>query len=332
MGKSDLKVVFGLPWRKRPATLLALSAKLEFAVRLADLLRLLFLAAIWGASFLFMRIIAPVLGSMPTAFFRASLGALGLLAILLLMRVHWDFRGKLKQCLILGIFSAGLPAAMYSLAALVLPAGYSAIFNATTPMVGVLIGMLFFAEALTLSKAAGVALGLLGVAILSRTGPVEFDRELLFGAAACLVATTCYGFAGFLTRRWIAEQGGLDNRLTAFASLCGASLFLLPVFGGALLMQPPADWGGLDVWLSLAGLGLGCTAFAYVLYFRLLNDIGPIKASTTTFLIPPFGVLWGWLLLDEPLSWAYLYGGVLIAIALWLVVRPTATLAPVKAG
>ncbi|HBX53793.1 DMT family transporter [Pseudomonas sp. UBA2684] len=293
-------------------------------MRLADLLRLLLLAAIWGASFLFMRIIAPVLGSMPTAFFRASLGMLGLLAILLIMRVQWDFRGKLKQCLVLGVINAGLPSAMYSLAALVLPAGYSAIFNATTPMMGVLIGALFFSEALTLSKAAGVAIGLFGVAILTQTGPVAFDLSLLLGAGACLVATTCYGFAGFLTRRWIGQQGGLDNRLTAFSSLCGASLFLMPLFAGALIVQPPANWGGLDVWLSLAGLGFICTAFAYVLYFRLLADIGPIKASTTTFLIPPFGVLWGALLLDEPLSWAYLYGGVLIAIALWLVVRPSA--------
>ncbi len=303
---------------------------MESVVRLADLLRLLLLAAIWGASFLFMRIVAPVLGSMPTAFFRASFGMLGLLAILLLMRVSWDFRGKLKQCLVLGVINAGLPSAMYCMAALVLPAGYSSILNATTPMMGVLIGMLFFAEALTLSKAAGVAIGLFGVAVLTRTGPVEFDLELLLGAAACLVATTCYGFAGFLTRRWIGQQGGLDNRLTAFASLCGASLFLLPLFAGALTLQPPASWGGLDVWLSLASLGLICTAFAYVLYFRLLSDIGPIKASTTTFLIPPFGVLWGWLLLDEPLSWAYLYGGVLIMIALWLVVRPTATPATIK--
>lgn len=299
-------------------------------MRLADLLRLLLLAAIWGASFLFMRIVAPVLGSLPTAFFRASFGMLGLLAILLLMRVHWDFRGKLRQCLLLGVINAGLPSAMYCLAALVLPAGYSAIFNATTPMMGVLIGMLFFAEALTLSKAAGVAIGLFGVAVLTRTGPVALDLPLLLGAGACLVATTCYGFAGFLTRRWIGQQGGLDNRLTAFSSLCGASLFLLPWFAGSLALQPPASWGGLQVWLSLAGLGLLCTAFAYVLYFRLLTDIGPIKASTTTFLIPPFGVLWGALLLDEPLSWAYLYGGVLIAVALWLVVRPTPPVAPVK--
>lgn len=290
-------------------------------MRPADLARLLVLAAIWGASFLFMRIVAPVLGSMPTAFFRASIGLLGLLAIVWLMRVRWQFNGKLKHCLLLGVINAGIPSAMYCLAALVLPAGYSAIFNATTPMMGVLIGMLFFAEALTLSKAAGVAIGLFGVAVLTRTGPVAFDLDLLLGAAACLVATACYGVAGFLTRRWIGQQGGLDNRLTALASLAGASLFLLPLFGGSLWLQPPASWGGLEVWLSLAGLGLLCTALAYVLYFRLLSDIGPIKASTTTFLIPPFGVLWGALLLDEPLSWAYLYGGVLIAVALWLVVR-----------
>ncbi|MFI8748318.1 DMT family transporter [Pseudomonas sp. NPDC077186] len=293
-------------------------------MRTADLLRLLLLAAIWGASFLFMRVAAPVLGSMPTAFFRASFGALGLLAFLLLMRVGWDFRGKLKACLLLGVINAGLPSAMYCLAALILPAGYSAIFNATTPLMGVLIGALFFHEGITASKAAGVFLGLLGVAVLTRTGPVAFDLELLLGAAACLVATTCYGFAGFLTRRWIGQQGGLDNRLTAFASLVGASLFITPLFAGSLALQAPASWGGLEVWLSLAGLGLLCTAFAYVLYFRLLADIGPIKASTTTFLIPPFGVLWGALLLGEPLSWDYLPGCALIGVALWLVVRPSA--------
>src|SRR3989338_9252453 len=254
-----LKAHFELPWRARPATLLAFLTVVESVVRPADLIRMLLLAAIWGASFLFMRIVAPVLGSMPTAFFRASLGMLGLLAILLLMRVRWDFNGKLKHCLILGLINAGLPSAMYCMAALVLPAGYSAILNATTPMMGVLIGMLFFAEAMTLSKAAGLSIGLFGVAVLTRTGPVEFDLTLLWGAAACLVATACYGFAGFLTRRWIGQQGGLDNRLTAFASLGGARLFLLPWFAGSLVVQPPASWGGLEVWLSLAGLGFICT-------------------------------------------------------------------------
>ena len=294
-----------------------------------DILRLLALAAIWGASFLFMRIIAPVIGTVPTAFFRVSIAATGLLLILALMRTHWDFRGKFKTVLLLGVINSGIPATMYSVAAQVLPAGYSAIFNATTPLMGVLIGGLFFSERLSLSKMAGVALGLFGVAILTRAGPVAFDLELLMGALACLVATTCYGFAGFLARRWLDQQGGLDSRLSALGSMLGASLFLLPLFGYSVISEPPASWGGWNVWLSLLGLGLGCTAFAYIVYFRLLTSIGPVKSMTVTFMIPPFGVLWGAMLLDEPLSMAHIYGGVLIAVALWLVLKP-AVVKPVE--
>ncbi|QGA48928.1 DMT family transporter [Pseudomonas brassicacearum] len=292
-------------------------------MNLVDILRLLSLAAIWGASFLFMRIIAPVIGTIPTAFFRVSIAFVGLLVILALMRVDWNFRGKLKVVMGLGLINSGIPATFYSLAAQVLPAGYSAIFNATTPLMGVLIGGLFFSEKLTPAKVSGVCLGLFGVGILTRAGPVAFDLQLLMGALACLLATTCYGFAGFLTRRWLDQQGGLDSRLSALGSMFGATVFLLPLFGYSVISQPPASWGGWSVWLSLLGLGLVCTALAYILYFRLLSSIGPVKSMTVTFLIPPFGVLWGALLLDEPLGMAHVYGGVLIAAALLLVLKPS---------
>lgn len=283
------------------------------------LTRLLTLAAVWGASFLFMRIIAPELGTVPTAFFRVSIACLGLIAIVAAARTGWNFHGKLGACLLLGMINSGIPATLYAVAAQVLPAGYSAIFNATTPLMGVLIGALFFHEAMTLPKLGGIFLGLFGVGILSGAGPVALDRALLQGALACLAATTCYGFAGFLARRWIS---GLDSRLSALGSMLGATLMLTPLFVWSVVNQPPASWGGWQVWLSLLGLGLLCTAFAYVLYFRLLGDIGPVKASTVTFMIPVFGVLWGAWLLDEPLSMAHGYGGALIAIALWLVLRP----------
>ncbi|MNX96765.1 EamA-like transporter family protein [compost metagenome] len=189
---------------------------------------------------------------------------------------------------------------------------------------GVLIGGLFFHERLTGAKLGGVFLGLFGVGVLTRAGPVAFDMQLLMGAVACLLATTCYGFAGFLARRWLDQAGGLDSRLSAVGSMLGATLFLLPLFGYSVISQPPATWGGWSVWLSLLGLGLGCTAFAYIVYFRLLSSIGPVKSMTTTFLIPLFGVLWGALFLDEPLSMAHIYGGLLIALALWLVLKPAA--------
>ncbi len=297
-------------------------------MRPLDMFRLLALAAIWGASFLFLRIIAPVLGTFPTAFFRVLLATAGLLVILLLLRTRWDFRGKLGLCLVLGVINSGLPFALYSVAAQLVPAGYSAIFNATTPMMGVLIGALFFTEELTLAKIIGVFSGLGGVALLMRIGPVPFDTELLLGALACLGATACYGFGGFLTRRWINQGEGLDSEVVAFGSQLGATLCLLQLFGLSLLNAPPVNWGDSTVWLSLLGLGLVCTAFAYILYFRLLADIGPVKTLTVTFLIPPFGVLWGVIFLDEPLSWAYVQGGALIALALWLILRQAPTTRP----
>ena len=132
------------------------SSRKERAVNPVDIFRLLSLAAIWGASFLFMRIIAPVIGSIPTAFFRVSIAAAGLLVILGLMRISWDFKGKLKTVMLLGVINSGIPATLYSVAAQVLPAGYSSIFNATTPLMGVLIGGLFFHERLTGAKLGGV--------------------------------------------------------------------------------------------------------------------------------------------------------------------------------
>ncbi len=288
-------------------------------MRPADYVRLLLLAAIWGASFLFMRVAAPVLGALPTAFFRVLLGAIGLMVILAVLKTRHDFKGKLRATMVLGVINSGIPFLMYSMAALLLPAGYSAILNATTPLMGVLIGSMFFNDALTPKKAAGVLIGLLGITLLTTTGPVTFTSTVVMGALACLVATSCYAAAGFLTRQWITDKGGLDAKLVAFGSQIGATLFLTPFFGISAAVNPPASWGDSTVWLSLAAVGLICTACAYILYFRLIADIGPVRSLTVTFLIPPFGVLWGVMFLDEHFSAGHLYGGGLICLAVWFV-------------
>jgi len=287
-----------------------------------DIARLLALSAIWGASFLFIRIGAPVLGPLPAAFFRVLIGAVTLAACMAFMRVGWDMRGKWRAVMVLGVINSGIPFVMYAVAALWLPAGYSAVFNAMTPLMGVLIGALFFAEPLTRAKGIGVVLGLLGVAVLTRTGPVSFSPSVLLGAAACLVATLCYGLAGFLTRRWITAQGGLDNRLVACGSLIGATLFLLPFSAVALIRENTLPLAGPGVWAAMLAVGMFCTAIAYVMYFRLIADIGPVRSLTVTFLIPPFGILWGWIFLGETLSPAHAVGLALIGGAVWMVLRP----------
>lgn len=291
-------------------------------MRSSDIARLLALSAIWGASFLFMRIIVPALGPLPTAFFRVTLGAIGLAVILLAMRVRWEFKGLLGAAMVLGVINSGIPFVMYCLAARVLPAGYSAILNATTPLMGVMIGALFFRERLTGAKSLGVLLGLIGVAVLTRTGPVTMSGPVLMGALACLVATSCYGLAGYLTKRWITERGGLDAKLVAFGSQLGAAVVLLPFFGyvSATSGIPGPATGG--VWAAMAALGFLCSAVAYMLFFRLIADLGPLRSLTVTFLIPPFGVLWGALFLNEAVTMAHFFGGCFIALAVWLVCKP----------
>lgn len=290
---------------------------------LPSLIRLLLLAALWGGSYLSMRIAVPVLGALPTAGGRVLLGALGLGLLVLLQRVPLRFDGKGRAALALGVVNSGIPFAMYALAAQVLPAGYSAILNALTPLMGVLLGTLFFGERITVHKLAGVCVGLAGVAVLVRTGPLPVDAAALWGVAACLVATLCYGLAGYLTQRWIGQRGGLDSRLVALGSQCAAVLLLVPLAAGSLWLHPlPQASVTPTVAVALLALGLLCTAWAYVLYFRLIADVGALKALTVTFLIPLFGVLWGWLLLGESVGWAHATGGALIALALWLVLRP----------
>ncbi|BCM75311.1 DMT family transporter [Aeromonas caviae] len=300
-------------------------------MRPSDYGRLLALAAIWGASFLFMRIAAPAFGSVNTTFLRVFFALVGLAAMLLLLRTPMQFQGKLKSIMVLGIINSGVPFLMYAVAALWLPAGYSAILNATTPLMGALIGFSFFHETLTLRKWAGVMLGLVGIGLITTTGEVDLSGQLTIGVLACLIATACYGCAGFLTRRWVTERGGLDAKLVAFGSQIGAVLFLLPFFGYTLATGPAVDWAQPGVWASVLAVGFLCTAFAYLLYFRLIADIGPLRSLTVTFLIPPFGILWGYLVLGETLTGGFVFGGAVVCLAVWLVTSPARAVKSAKA-
>ncbi|WP_240612292.1 DMT family transporter [Salinicola lusitanus] len=291
-----------------------------FSMPLLSLGRLLLLSALWGASFLFMRIATPALGAFPTAFFRVLLGAAGLVAILALLRVRWRFDGKLGAVLAIGMINSGIPFGMFCIAAQYLPAGYSAMLNASTPLMGVIIGATLFQEPLTRDRLVGVAAGMLGVGVLVGAGPVRIDGGLLIGAAACLTAAVCYGLGGFIVKRWVADRGGLDSRLIAMGSQVGATLLLAPFMLGQLTLAHQATaWTDSGVWWAMLALGLACTSLAYLLYFRLVEDLGPVKPLTVTMLVPAFGVLWGALFLGEQVTWAHAIGGSLIGVALWMI-------------
>lgn len=153
-------------------------------------------------------------------------------------------------------------------------------------------------------------------------GDSNIVGNIYIGVTACIIATIGYGFAGFLTRKWITQQGGLDPTLVAFGSQLGATIFLAPFLLWNLSSGPSIDWLQGDVWISLLAVGFVCTSLAYILYFRLIADIGPLRSLTVTFLVPPFAVLWGFLVLDETISSGFLLGSLIVLLSVWLIVSP----------
>ncbi|WP_151635313.1 DMT family transporter [Noviherbaspirillum aerium] len=292
-------------------------------MRSADLTRLLILAAIWGASFLFMRIVAPVLGAFWTAETRVALAGIAMLAFMLLTRRNMEFGKHWKQYLMLGILNSALPFSLFSFAAMTLPAGYSAIVNATSPLWGALVGALVLGERLTARKLAGLVIGVAGVAFLVRLGPVAFTSQVLLAALACVGAAVCYGIAGAYSKK---KSAGIAPPQMATGSQLGAALVLLP-FAGASSMP-----GELTPFVLVIAslLALLCSAVAYFIYFRLIADLGPTRALTVTFLIPLFALAWGAIFLGETINANTLIGCALVVLATWLVVfQPSPVMASV---
>lgn len=277
----------------------------------ASLARLILLGMIWGASFLFQRVTVPAVGASFTAAARLALSAALLLVMLRLLRRPLDLRRRWRGYLLLGAFSAGLPFLFFALAARQLPAGYLAVVNATVPLFTVVLLWAVLRQRPSISKLAGVVVGLLGVAVLARYGSVAFGLPSLAFTLA-LAASLMYAGSALVIRRHYADT---DPLVLAGCSQLGAAVVLAPLG----LVHLPAALPTPGVVLSLVALGLVCTGLAYVLYFRLLHDIGTEKAVTNTFLVPIFAQIWGAAFLGEHPTWISLTGSVLVLLAVALV-------------
>lgn len=283
---------------------------------LADLARLLCLSALWGASFLFMRILAPDLGPAWTTETRVLLAGIALLAWQLAKRqagVVAGWRRHWQAVMVVGAFNTALPFTLLAFAALTLPVGYLAIINATATMFGTLIGMIWLRERLTQRKLAGAALGVIGVALVVRLGPVEPGPEVLIACAASLLAALCYGWSANYIKR-LPKSVPL-GQLVAGTQLA-AALVIVPALPFAPARAMPGFWSIA----SALGLALGCTALAYVLYFKLVKSIGATRTLTVTLLVPMFALLWGALFLGETVTLRMMIGCVVVLAATWLFV------------
>lgn len=279
----------------------------------ADYARLVLLSAIWGASFIFMRVAAPSFGTVWTAEGRLLGAGLVLAAWFRLSGFNPGWRRHWKAYAAIGLVNMALPSLFYAFALRHIPASIGAVLNASAPMFGAVVAALFLGERLSLRKAAGCVAGIAGVALVAKPAGVDPDGMFGYAVAACLAACACYGYNGVLMKR----HAQVPSRGIAVGGQIAAALMLLPL---APLSPPAAAVGMIEI-SSLLALALSGNALGFVIYFRLISDVGATRALTVTYLIPLFAVLWGMLFLGESLPASALAGGILILAGTVLVTR-----------
>ncbi len=278
-----------------------------------DICEWLLLGGLWGASFLFMRVASPEFGPVALIAMRVSAAALFLTIPILVSREAQMMLRFWKQLAVLGALNSAIPFTLFAYATLSMKAGDAAVLNATAPLFGGLIGYVWFRELLSTQKILGLAIGFCGVVILvwAKLSGVDGLAPLLAGLAAAIL----YGVAAHYSKRSLKSVPPL---VVSTGSLIAASVMLLPL---ALLTWPDSMPSGKS-WMCVAALGLGCTAIAYLLYFRLLRNVGAANAMTVAYLIPVFGILWGWLLLQESVTITTWIGGLTVLAGTSLVNMP----------
>lgn len=293
-------------------------------MQFASVIDFILLAAIWGSSFLFMRVAVVEFGPLPTAAVRVAVASVFLLPLLLWRGLGPQLRQHWKAVTVIGLLNSGIPFALFSFALLSITTGLSAILNATVPLFGALVAWLWLKDRPGGSRIVGLAIGFIGVAMLA-WDKASFRPDASgiapgWAVLACLGATICYALAASATKRYLT---GLPPLMTATGSQIGATLGLaLPA-----LWLWPAQMPSGQAWLAVVIVGVLCTGLAYILYFRLIEQAGPARALAVTFVVPVFAIFYGVLFLSEPVTaWMLLCGLVIVcgtALSTGLVKLPT---------
>lgn len=265
-------------------------------------LELLLLGAIWGGSFLFMRVAAKPFGAFALVDIRLALGALVMLPFLWRDRAAFT-RAIWPKLALIGLLNSAIPFLLFAWAAQRAPAAIGAICNAMTVLFAALVAFLFFGEKIGVRRAVALLVGFAGVVLLatSKVAGLSVGWAVVAGALAALL----YGVGLNLVRRHMAH---LPPAASAGSTL-GCSALLLAPFAATHWPTAPIP---ATAWSSAIALGVLCTGLAFLMYYRLIQRIGPTRTAVVTYLVPLFGAAFAWLFLDEPVTPAMLAAGLLI--------------------
>ena len=276
-------------------------------VKTRDIFDLTMVAALFGGAFLFMRVAAPAFGAIPLIAVRLVLAALILIPIVVARKGTHEIMQNWKPITMMAILHYALPFCLFAYALLTLTGSFTAIINASSPLFAGVVAWVWIGERLPPVRIAGLLIGFAGVIVLV-WDKLDVDINAAGTAtAAALSASFCYGIAAVLAKKHLT---GVSPLAVSAGSM----------FAGAVMLLPFAAWLWPDTapsrnaWIMVTALGVASTALAFVLYFRLIASVGPTKAITVTFLIPVFAVVFGALLLDEPVTISMLAGGAVILL------------------
>lgn len=298
---------FAITWRTVSEIAITKDTKMDFP----SFLRLILLAAIWGGSFLFMRIAANVMGPAVLIEARVLFAAIALLVISLYLKKKLELTKHTRHFFIIGLFNTALPFLLFAYAAQTLNASTLSILNSTAAIWGAVIGVFWTKTPLTKRGTLGLLIGVIGVAVLVGWDAVRIGEEATLPIIAGLMAACCYGIA----TNYAKNAPSVPAFNNAHGSMWAACLIVLPLIPFVPMREVPTQ----EVWLAVVLLGVVCTGAAYLLYFRLVTDIGPSSALSVTFLIPMFGILWGNLILGEPIGINTAVGTILVISGTMLV-------------
>ncbi|MFM7330056.1 MAG: DMT family transporter [Brachymonas sp.] len=272
--------------------------------------QLVALSALWGASFLFIRIASPQLGPLVLAGLRIGLATLTLTLIMRLLKHRWPWPHA-KELLWISLAAIAVPFLLFAWAGLHVPSSYSALINTSYVMFGCLFAAWMKVDTLTWRKVMGCLIGLAGIGMIVRLGPIDLTPTVLLACLAALLASICYGIAVPLTKRALSR---IEPLPVAAMTHAWSMVLIAPL---AVYDAPRAQWS-MQALLATAIMGIVTSGMAFWLHLRVMRHISSTAAMTPAFMIPIFGVLWGHIFLGEPLSSGMLAGAAraLVAVAL----------------
>ncbi|QPQ30700.1 DMT family transporter [Lysinibacillus sp. JNUCC 51] len=290
-------------------------------------LALIMLSLIWGGSFYFFKVLVADFNPLVVAFLRSTFGVITLIVLIPFFRK--SFKGKIPYIplIAVGILNTVIPWTLICFSEQKMTSNLASVLNATQPLWTMVLGIVFFGIRSNRNQLIGLFIGFIGILILSDIHLSNVFSVNSLNFFAMLTATFCYGLATHITKRYLKEISMFQISLGTLlvGSICSGFIVLL--LEDPIHILTTISWHHIG---ALIGIGVFGSGIAYLLYFYLIQKGSPDFASISTYLVPVSAIFWGYILLNEVISWKLIIGLIFILMGVYITNRKIKLNVPVK--